>query len=369
MKENFFNLITDNLSKLFIEKDSYYDCIIKDEHNKTYKGFILAKSKTGKAMTICEISFHKSSKDKKYQPRLIFKRIDENFKEKKVRGESITQRISFQTGNDGYREFWKMIFFLKGFKDLVDIESFEDEYRVASSKEVLDYFKQKDNLENYKNIKQITDELELSTTSALYFLTTIKLLKSYRDKLNNFIKDNASEKDVQNWIDEENHEHRQDRCMIFGLEYINHKREGGSSGDRYDIFTRIGAESEERILIELKSPSDQILEVKENKTINNPKKEYSLSSSISRAIPQILEYRKTLEDKKAGDPELQKIGEENEVKISKCIIVIGSEKIDTRWKKNLREIKRCLSSNLEIWTYTDLLNKLDSTIKNLESRK
>jgi len=369
MEDNFFNLISDDLTKLSIEKDGYFDCLIKDTSGKSYKGFLLSKSPTGKAVTICEVSFHKSDTDEKYHPRLVFKRTNEKLIEKKVSGELLTQRISFQQGDDGYREFWKMISFLKGFRDLIDTGKFEDEYKVASDQEVLDYLKKKEQFKDNESYKKIIDELGIDSASALYFLTTVKLLKSYREKISSFIKNKSSETDVQNWIDEDSHEHRQDRCMIFGLEFINHKREGGVSGDRYDIFTKIGTESEERILIELKSPSDKIFEAKEHITINDTKKEYSLSPSISRAIPQILEYRKTLEEKRAGDSELQKIGEENEVKISKCIIVIGSDNNDTRWRKILREFRRSLSSNLEIWTYTDLLNKIDSIIKNLEKRQ
>jgi len=369
MNKIFFNLISEDIAKLAIEKDNYYNCIIKDSNENIYEGFILAKSQTGKAVTICEISFQKSTKDKKYQPRLTFKRTDENYKEKKVSGESITQRISFHGGDDGYREFWKMIAFLKGFKDLIDTGSFEEEYRVASDREVLDYLKKKGESKDENTYKKIINELGIDSTSVFYFLTTIKLLQSYREKIKEFIENDKTETDVQNWIDEDRHKHRQDRCMIFGLEFLDFKREGGVSGNKYDILTRIGTESEERILIELKSPSDDIFITKDSSTINDVKKEYSLSSSLSRAVPQILEYRKDLEDKRVGDSELQKIGVDGELKISKCIIVIGSEKKDVRWNKNLREFRKSLSANLEIWTYTDLLRKIDSTIKNLENRK
>ncbi len=370
MNKNYFNLILDNLTNLSIERDDYFNCVIKNKKDKiVYSGFILAKSPTGKAVTICDVNFQKSSVDKKYHPRLIFKRTDEAFNEKKVAGESITQRISFQTGEDGYREFWKMISFLKGFDDLVDTGNFKDEYRVASQQEVFDYLKNKEKFKDFGVYKNIINELGNESASALHLLTTIKLLKSYKEKLKSFIENKSSETDVQNWLDEENHKHRQDRCMIFGLEFVDYKREGGVAGNNYDVLTKIGMENEEKNLIELKSPSDDVLTSKDNQTINNTKKEYSISPSLSRAIPQILEYRKDLEDKRPGDPELQKIGEQGEIKISKCIIVVGSEKEDTRWKKNLRELRKALSSNLEIWTYTDLIRKIDSTIKNLENRR
>jgi len=69
----------------------------------------------------------------------------------------------------------------------------------------------------------------------------------------------------------------------------------------------VGSETEERVLIELKSPSDDIFDMKEVKTINDVKKEYSLSASLSRAIPQILEYKKILEDKRQEIRNLKKL--------------------------------------------------------------
>jgi hypothetical protein len=362
MEKRFYNLINNDINELVIQKDNYFNCVVKDNRGNVYEGFILAKSPTGSAVTVCEITFQKSTKDHKYHPRLIFKRTDEEFREKKVAGESLTQRISFQKGNDGYREFWKMVSFLKRFDELVDTGKFEQEYRVATQKEVLDYLKNKDAYE------KIIDELGSDSASSLRFFSTIKLLKSYREQLNNFIENKVSENVVQQWIDEDESKHMQDRCMIFGLEFVDHVREGGASGDRYDLFTRIGPSNEERVLIELKSPGDSVFDVRETPIKNGVKKEYSISRSLSRAIPQILEYRKTLESKPEGDPELQKIGEDSVVRISKCIIVIGSRPRDVRSIKNLREFRKSLSSGLEIWTYTDLLHKINSTIRNLEKK-
>lgn len=363
MGKRFYNLIDNDLNDLVIQKNSYYNCVIRDNKDNIYDGFILAKSPTGVAITICEITFQKSNKDSKYHPRLVFKRTDKEFKEKQVGGASITQRISFQRGGDGYREFWRMVSFLKKFDEIVDTGKFEQEYRVATQKEVLEYLKNKDTYD------QIVNEIGPDSASSLRFLTTIKLLKSYRAKINNFIDNSVNETEVQNWIDEDEDKHRQDRCMIFGLEFVDHKREGGASGDRYDLFTRIGVESEDRVLIELKGPSDDVFNTIKHPGKNDVKEEYSLSNSLSRSIPQILEYRKSLEDKHEGDPELQKISEEESIRISKCIIVIGTIQKGARWKKNFVELRRSLSSGLEIWTYTDLLYKIDSTIKNLEKEK
>ena len=93
-----------------------------------------------------------------------------------------------------------------------------------------------------------------------------------------------------------------------------------------------------------------------------------MSESLTRAIPQILEYKRKLEDKsKSGeDEDMRRMGEFGKITISKCIIVIGAKKEGKRWQANFLDFKKSFNSILEIWTYTDLRNKLSSTIKNLE---
>jgi len=367
--KKYYNLIENDITDLVIERDNQFECIIKDKNNTIYNGFILAKSKNGLATTVCEISFHKSDTDNKYQPRPTFKRINKKYEVKKVHGNALTQRISFQTGEDGYREFWSMVSFLNGFKDLIDTGDFNNEYQVVTDSEFVAYLKVKEKTGDLKTFHDLVDQTGTDAVAVLRTASTLKLLKSYREKINEFINTKPNETLVQNWIDEEEHKHRKERCLIFGLEFVNHAREAGASGDRYDLLTRIGTESEERVLIELKSPSAEVFDIKESTTINKPKKEYSIATPLARAIPQILEYRKTLEDKRPGDPELEKIGENKAIGIPKCIIVIGTIKVDARWAKNFKELKKSLSSGLEIWTYTDLYNKIDSTIQNLESDK
>ena len=93
-----------------------------------------------------------------------------------------------------------------------------------------------------------------------------------------------------------------------------------------------------------------------------------MSESLTRAIPQILEYKRNLEEKSEGgaDQDMRRMGEFSKITISKCIIVIGAKKNDKRWQANFLDLKKSFNSILEIWTYTDLRNKLSSTIKNLE---
>jgi hypothetical protein len=359
--KNLFNLLNNNLEDLTIEEEeSKHNCQIIDNENNIYEGFILAKSEKGNALTICEVDFHISDTDDKYHPRLIFKRTDTEFKANNAPKSSNARIISFHKGDDGYREFWEMISFLKGFEDLVDTEDFDSKYKIVSEEEVVNF------LNNQDEYGELLQRLEEHPASSIHALTAVSLLKKYKQTVQKFINDNSKETEVQTWIDEDGDKFRQDRCMIFGLEYVNHVREGGVSGDRYDLLTRIGQDNEERVLVELKGPGNDVFKQNKRDTRNGEKTDYELSSSLSRAIPQILEYRKDLEDKDPGDRELEKTGEKENVKITKCIIVIGADVDDPRWRKNFVQLRRSLSSDLEIWTYDDLVHKMGATVENLE---
>jgi hypothetical protein len=356
--KNLFDLRENSLENLVIEGGDY-NCEILDEDGNDYGGFILAESPAGKAITVCEVDFHISDNDK-YQPRLTFKRVDEDFKPKDAPSGSRARIIPFHKGLDGYEEFWEMISFLKGFDDLVDTGSYDSKYKVVSEEAVINFLNNKDQYE------EVLNNLGENQTSSIHAVTTVNLLKKYREKIKEFIDGNATEMEVQNWLDEDDDNHRQDRCMIFGLEYIKHKREGGSSGKSYDVLTRIGNKKSERVLIELKGPEHDVFKTNTRDGKNDPSKKYHLSPKLAEAIPQVLEYKRDLNTKPEGDSELSRIGEDGPIDIAKSIIVIGESKSSTRWRKNFLDLKKSLSSNLEIWTYTDLVDKLDSTIDNLE---
>lgn len=206
----------------------------------------------------------------------------------------------------------------------------------------------------------------------------IEALKKYKEVLINNLDKNESF--IQNWVDaninddgdkvelsdEEKKRIKQSRCLIFGLEFIDHKREGSISSKRFDVLTRLSEGKNEYVLIELKSPSAEVFDIPEKANINGGKStEYSLSVALSRAIPQILGYRDSLENKSASDEDWQRIGIKKG-KIAKCIIIIGKRKgDDSLWESHFSSLKKSFSSSLELWTYTDLIEKLDTTIKNL----
>lgn len=356
-----------DIEALTIQAADHFDCdLIDSSTNERYKGFILAKSPQGNNLTICDTEFKRSATDQKYQPRLIFRRVDDEFNDVNAPSGSRNRRIPFADGADGYREFWRMISFLFKFKETIDFGDFDGTYQVISSDQFKEYIT---NVANKDAITKIAEDLGVDISEILRTKSTITLLKNYRDKLQEFIDGNASETDVQNWLDEDGHKYRQQRCLIFGLEYIDFNREGSVNSKNFDVLTRVGSKYIDHVLIELKSPSDDIFEVESAQTINNPTDTYKIHKHLSRAIPQILEYKSALEAKDAGDAELEKLGIFDKPHIGKCIIVIGKHSDNPRWQKNRENLLRSFNSNLEIWTYTELLNKLDATIQNLERIK
>jgi hypothetical protein len=193
----------------------------------------------------------------------------------------------------------------------------------------------------------------------------ISLLREYKSFLVNSLVQN--EKYVQDWLDEDGGRYRKQRCLIFGLEYTDHIREGELQRKRFDVLARSSIDLNEYTLIELKSPSCEVFSVYEEQNKNGGKStKYSLSDDLARAIPQILQYRKRFEVALEDNDELQRLGV-RAGKVSKCLIVIGERKADPIWKSHYDELRKSLASGLEILTYTDLINKISVTIKNLES--
>lgn len=192
----------------------------------------------------------------------------------------------------------------------------------------------------------------------------IQSLKKYRDFLHRNLDKNESF--IQGWLDEENGKYRKQRCLIFGLEFIDHKREGELSRKRFDILTRSSMNNNEYALIELKSPCDDIFKIIEKETSNGGTSvEYHLSPQLSRAIPQILRYKSKFEKLPEDNDDLRRIGlPKGEIK--KCIILLGKKNDDPVWVDHFKSLKNNLGGGLEILTYSDLIEKLDVTIKNLE---
>lgn len=209
-----------------------------------------------------------------------------------------------------------------------------------------------------------------------YSQIQIKILEEYKLFLESNLDKN--EEFIQHWIDgkidndgnatnasaEERKNITRSRCLIFGLEYISHKREGEISSKQFDILTRISQGKNNYVLIELKEPSGKVFDIKSRANQNEGTSlEYSLSTDVSRAIPQIAEYRSLLE--KATEVEWQRIGLPKG-EITKCLIVIGTKVDNPIWSEHFLNLRKNLSGAIEILTYTDLIQKIETVIKNLK---
>ncbi len=129
---------------------------------------------------------------------------------------------------------------------------------------------------------------------------------------------------------------------------------------RFDILAT--QNREHHILIELKSPTAEIFEIEETENQNGGKRTtYKLSKELSRAIPQILSYKRWYSE--LNDEKVQELGLLSKKHVSECIIIIGTRKEDDVWKANFQSL--CESLKIKILTYTDLIDKMDNAIKNL----
>jgi len=196
----------------------------------------------------------------------------------------------------------------------------------------------------------------------------LSFLKKNLDKNETFIQDWIdgkinNEGDPVNFDSEEKEIIKKSRCLIFGLEFIDHKREGSTSSKRFDVLTRLNEGANEYVLIELKSPNAKVFTTKEEPNDNSGvSTTYSLSRDLSRAIPEISEYHHLL--KNGSDVDWQRCGL-TMGPIAKNLIVIGTRKTgDEVWDRHFSNNRH--HGLTEVITYTDLIRKMETTIKNLK---
>lgn len=157
---NVFNLVRDDLSRLEIKENSSHDnCLIHDKSNtfKDDNAFIIQDKP--KTKIICEVSFYRSSITSRYIPRLIFKKTDSNAETKFIDSKKPVI-ISFRESEEPLF-FWKLIGFLKSFKDVVDLGEFEKSFQVVSKNAYFIEFANKDEKEKVEEIKELILKADL----------------------------------------------------------------------------------------------------------------------------------------------------------------------------------------------------------------
>lgn len=161
--DNEFDLVNRKFDEIEIKET--YDkskCLIWDrkDNSKCYNSFLLKENSQSKI--ICEICFYLSSKTKKYIPRPVFKRVskDGNIKSTKSQDKVI---ISFIKSEDA-TVFWKLISFIKKYKDIVDLGDLESTFKVVAKDSYFIEFNNKSDKEKAEDILALVKNTNLSST-------------------------------------------------------------------------------------------------------------------------------------------------------------------------------------------------------------
>lgn len=345
-----------NIFDLSIRKKDNFDCNIIDRNGLVYDGFKLAQSEKGNNFTVCDINFQKSKTDKKYQARLIFRKTDESLKDKKLRADFDSIRIPFDKGQDGYREFWKMIAFLYKWKETIDLGEFDDFFAITE-KSLADILPKIADLE-HKDI--VLDNLK-------------KLPKENLDNIDNLVNTVKISNILNLW--EENKENSNEEfwqkefqsnswilSQIFSCPFIligkkfycggkEDDDKGGVKGDllyKNDLTGNLA-------FVEIKTPKSNIIsdkyrgdeEGKENII-------YSMHKEITGGVIQLLNQRKVY---------LKTHGDNNSKFLDnpKCVLITGKMPKNDDEKKSF-ELYRNSLRDVEIITYDELFKRIESIL-------
>lgn len=371
------NDISTLLIKEAINKDNCY--IYKG--NTIIGGFILIISKTN-VQTIVNVSFYKSKVENKYIPRLEFRKINSKNETKKATGEDVI--INFSTGDEA-RSFWKVIEFLQGFKELVDLGDFHTKYQAVSFDNYLVEFKNKVQNEKLAELISLAENTNLSNDEIKeliklqrknkihWFYALLKNLsngeginvyESYRKKFSitkpgdeeiwhHFLKNNE-------WIIGLNVDLQFIRDLLseqkIGIE--NSRGIGSPKVDLLGIsyFTTI---------IELKTSATKIF--KPEKSSKSRANTWDFSNDFIEAYSQVLAQRTSLTENKAIIDENGNIIDNQIFRVldPKAIMLIGNRNYEfphnrngeNNFKSDTFERLRRDTRNVEILTYDELFER------------
>jgi hypothetical protein len=339
--DNLFDLIERDLAEIQIKETNPKDkCIIWDlaDTDKAYNSFLI--SKNTKSRTICDISFHKSSKTEKYLPRLSFKRIATNGDIQSTRSKDKVT-IKFDESEDAIR-FWQFVGFLFNYKDLVDVGEFENSFKVVSKDAYVLEFTDKDELEkiqdlkelvgisdlSYNQLKTITFENRKKNLRGFYYL--LKDLKNSRKKYRKIY-------DIQQGEEHIWHHFLQNNDWILGLnadlrfinDFLDEQKVGiensqGSESPQVDLF----GISEFTTLVELKHSSANIFKVKKSKgRANTWDFTPDFIEGVSQCLGQKNELERSFDDKVFVDGDDKRLKKDGVESVDpKSLLIIGNKK-------------------------------------------
>jgi hypothetical protein len=305
MSRFYFDLTTQSIEKLMLSETNAKDkCYIHNKNNKNdiYNGFILDKN--SKTMIICETSFYKNKDTHRYIPRLIFRKVDNDFKQKET---TISKDIIISF-NDSQKalKFWILINFLKNFKDLVDSNDFEKSYKVIKNNFIAE-FETKSQNDKVLEISQIIKKANISSQdifNAILLRERQTNLEAFKGFLNNetregqiFFELYKQKKNIQKQGEEVVwHHFLKHNDWIIGLnldikfisdliseQKIGNENSEGRNSPKIDLLGKI---SNFTVLIELKTSNTKIFtEIKANTARSNT---WNFSSNFIDGVSQCL---------------------------------------------------------------------------------
>lgn len=382
--------INNPFTNLFdIEFQDIESLIIKETYNKEncfiyngdviIGGFIIVKKET--IQTILKVSFYKSKIDNKYLPRLEFRKEDSVAELTKSRGNDVI--IKFSDGDEA-RAFWKVIHFLQGFKDLVDLGDFHSKYQAVSFDTYLVDFKNKAQAEKIKELLSLTENVKLTNDEIKELLFSqrrnsihwfyaflkdltkdgIRAFDAYREKQH--IKENGDEViwhhflKNNEWIIGLNVDIKFIRDLL-SKQKVGNENSKGVGSPEVDLL----GISYFTTLIELKTSKTTIFKL--NKTSRSRANTWDFSEDFIEAYSQVLAQRSEITEQKniitdngaILDTKLHRILD------PKAILIIGNRneefphirRTEYDIKTDCFERIRRDNRNLEILTYDELFER------------
>ena len=374
-----FDLSTQKIEDLIIKETYNKDNCYVNLDNQIYGGFIIVNKPNVK--TILNVSFYKSKVDDKYLPRLEFRKIDKNGNDTKSKGNDVI--IKFEDSDEA-RAFWKVIHFLQGFKELVDLGDFHSKYQAISFDNYLLEFKTKQQADKFTEIVSLIENINLTKdeVKSLLFSHRKKCIHWFYAFLKDLSKNGERAFDtyrVKNNITENGeeaiwHHFLKNNDWIIGLnvdikfirdflskQHIGNENSKGKGSPEVDLL----GISYFTTLIELKTSKTQIF--KKEKTSASRTNTWDFSNEFIEAFSQTLAQRTEISEDKDIVDELGNLidTKQNRILDPKAVLIIGNRNIefphqrnsDLDLKTDCFERFRRDSRNVEIITYDELFER------------
>lgn len=377
---NLFDLETQEIDCLVIKETNGKDNCFIYNGDTIIVGFVLVKKQNVK--TIVKVSFYRSSLDSKYLPRLEFRKEDDGGELKKSKGNDVIIKFS---DSDEASAFWKVIHFLQGFKELVDLGDFHSKYQAVSFDSYLVDFKSKVQAEKVKELTALTETAKLSNQEIKELLLPqrrnsihwfyaflkdlqnkegVKAFQSYRNK--RLIKEQGEEAvwhhflKVNDWIIGLNIDIKFIRDLL-SKQKVGAENSKGIGSPEVDLL----GISYFTTLIELKTSKTRIF--KTEKTAKSRANTWDFSNDFVEAYSQVLAQRsditefKEIEDEQGGIVDTKK----HRILDPKAVLIIGNRNeefphirnTETDTKSDCFERFRRDIRNIEIVTFDELFER------------